>query len=400
MPFSPFSQWVGIAREAVRGTALPPAVWIPVQSPAYNPNLMQIEDKAMRGSMVTVNDLIPGIRDDELDFSSYLYTDTIGNIFMGLLGSPDVSAGTASGGADTLAAASTGGTNTISTTATHAANVVLQLDTGVSGKSELVTVQSVTGSGPFNITLTSNALFSHSNGATVQPVVAPFSHTFSLLNNSTATGNQPPSYTWTYFNGNNARQAPSGQFDSCNFTFNPTGIVEYKGKILGQAAPTAGPYTPAPTAVAAIPSYNAVVKLAGTTIAQMADGTLDIKRGTKPVTTVGNTTPSNVSPYRIWAGPCDVTGKMSLVMEDDTFLLDYLNSSKPSLDIVWSNVFNTDTVEFHMTNAMFKTGKPQGGKEVMQVDVDYVAKPNTTDATAGGNSPIKITLTNSQSTVY
>jgi hypothetical protein len=67
---------------------------------------------------------------------------------------------------------------------------VLPIDPGV--VSELVTtVAAPTGS--FVLTLPQPLQFNHLSGAAAQPVVAPFTRTFSLLNNAPTLRNQPPS---------------------------------------------------------------------------------------------------------------------------------------------------------------------------------------------------------------
>jgi hypothetical protein len=91
------------------------------------------------------------------------------------------------------------------------------------------------------------------------------------------------------------------------------------------------------------------------------------------------------------------SGKLTLVMEDDTQYLNYLNNSKPSLDINFSQGAGAAAVQvkLHMTKAAYTAAEISRGKDYIELSVDFDALANTTDAGAsGGYSPIKVTLQN------
>lgn len=233
---------------------------------------------------------------------------------------------------------------------------------------------------------------------TVTGTAAPYTHTIGLLNNAAATGSQPPSYTITYFNGNEGIQMAAGQADSLNLKFNATALLDATVKYMTNPATiVASPVEAALGTIEAAPSWNCVASIGGTTITKTMDGEIDLKRNVKPIEAITGTQ----SPYRLWAGPLQTSGKLTLVYESDTELQYYLSNTKgEALDLKFSDPSNADSIDFHLSTPAFKTGKINPGKDWIEVDLEFVGLPNSTDAVAGGVSPIKVQILNSQSTAY
>lgn len=221
----------------------------------------------------------------------------------------------------------------------------------------------------------------------------PYVHVIGLLN--TGDG-QPPSYTIAYFDANEEWQLPAGQGDELSLKFNATGLLEATCKFLSNPATLSGADTPTFSAVEAAPSWDCVVTLGGTPITKTMDGEVSLKRGTKPIEAITGTQ----SPYRIWAGPLQTSGKLTLVYESDTEFDYFLNNSKgEALDLKWTDPA-ANTIEYHLSTPGFKTGKKTAGKEWIEVELEFVGLPNSTDAVAGGLSPIKTTTTNGVSAAF
>lgn len=231
---------------------------------------------------------------------------------------------------------------------------------------------------------------------TVTGSAVPYTHKIGLLNN--ANSGQPPSYTLTYFDGNETVTIPAGQCDSLAIKFNATALVDVTTKFIGNPATAPGAAaTPAFSTLEALPSWSVVTTLGGTAITKTVDGELDLKRNVKPIEALTGTQ----APYRLWAGPLDCSGKLTLVYESDTELNYFLTNAKgEALDLKFTDPAGTDSVEFHLSTPAWKTGKVNPGKDYIEVDLEYVGLPNATDAVAGGVSPITVSIINAIATAY
>ena len=90
-PFLSSNSYLGLIQEATRGTTPgsgTPA-WMPVMTPQVTPMQTFLRDEALRGLGETVFDQVASTRHDEVDFKTYLYTDTAPWLFTGILGGND-----------------------------------------------------------------------------------------------------------------------------------------------------------------------------------------------------------------------------------------------------------------------------------------------------------------------
>lgn len=219
---------------------------------------------------------------------------------------------------------------------------------------------------------------------------APFSHGMSVLN--TGDG-QPPTYTISDFYTINTRQYAGAKFSEVGIKFNGDGLLNYSAKATSLASVTATAPTSSYTAVPPPAGWTGVVSIGGSAASFVVDGECTIKR---PVTVI-NTSDGTPAPYALFSGPVDASGKLTLVMEDDVQLLNYLNNSKPSLDINFSQGTGPTLlqVKLHMTKCSFSGADITRGKDYIELSVSYDALANVTDAgTSAGYSPIKVTLQN------
>ncbi|MEW2518129.1 phage tail tube protein [Actinacidiphila alni] len=313
MPQPTFTSFLGIAKEAVFGTAVPATAFIPVKTMSPSDKVTLLDDQGMRGSMVDVYDKIAGKIWAEYGFDGDVFPDTLGWALAGLLG---------------------------------------------------------------DVTTTGAA--------------APFSHAMSTLNSGNG---QPPSYTLSDYYTNNTRQFPGLKFSELGLKFSGDGMLTYSAKATSLASvPTTKP-TPSYTAVPPLAGWVGAVSIGGVASTFVVDGECTIKR---PVTVV-QAVDGTQAPYSLWSGPVSVSGKLTLVMEDDAQLTNYLTNAKPSLDINYSQGAGASAVQvkLHMTKAAYTNAEISRGKDYIELSVDYDALANTTDAgTSGGYSPIKATIQN------
>ncbi|BBB00573.1 hypothetical protein RVR_10572 [Actinacidiphila reveromycinica] len=219
---------------------------------------------------------------------------------------------------------------------------------------------------------------------------APYTHTMSLLNSGNG---QPPSYTLSDFYTIATRQFAGLMFSEVGIKFSGDGMLTYSAKATALASTTADAPVPSYTGVPPLAGWVGQISIGGSSAAFVTDGECTLKRDI----TVVHTSDGTQAPYALWAGPLSVSGKLTLVMEDDTHYLNYLNNSKPPLDITYSQGAGAAAVAvgLHMSKAAYTAAEIGRGKDYIELSVDYEALANTTDAgTSGGYSPIKATLTN------
>jgi hypothetical protein len=99
-------------------------------------------------------------------------------------------------------------------------------------------------------------------------------------------------------------------------------------------------------------------------------------------------------PYAIWAGPVAVEGKATLIMEDDTYLTQYLTAAKSTLELNLAVDANT-SLDFKMSKVSWTSADITRGKDYIELPIAFKAYANTTDIGASaGYGPLVVTLKN------
>jgi hypothetical protein len=123
------------------------------------------------------------------------------------------------------------------------------------------------------------------------------------------------------------------------------------------------------------------------------DGNVTIKRTVSVVDTVDG----SQTPHALFSGPVSVSGKLTLVMEDESQLTNYLTNTQVSLDINFQSGSGATAqqVKLHMSQVAYSAADITRGKDFVELPVSFTAVANSTDAGgSGGFSPIKVTLQN------
>lgn len=95
MPFLSVQRYLGLAKEATRGTPVAADIFIPIDpNPTFEPTLTWLPDKELRGSAVEQYDDIPSVRHDDYSFKGNVFADTFPNLVLACLGGPDAVSGT------------------------------------------------------------------------------------------------------------------------------------------------------------------------------------------------------------------------------------------------------------------------------------------------------------------
>ena len=305
-----------------------------------------LKDNSMWGDMAELHNMQQGPRWATHTIpESPLYADTIGHFLYNLFGDY-YAVGTAStptwtSTASPLAAGAAAIPVTTGTAAT--AGTYVQVDTGVNA--EIVTVG--TGSTSTSIVLNAGTplRFSHLASVAVVTVVAPFTHTFALLNTGGtglyAASCQPPTHTLGHVN----TPAGSGSYYADEFLYSIVDEITISAKSDGwltwtakltsrtQVAPgstLSGTISP----ITGDPSWKSTVSQASSLVNQIAawSGTWTRKNDTDP------TADGVQDPYFFGRGPINGSWKMTIAPAiDESQLTNLLANNQAALTWTTSN---------------------------------------------------------------
>lgn len=382
----------GLAVEATRGTYQAPAFWLPYTKPSYAAVITELEDPGLRGSAVKDYDVVQGQRHDELGWSGNLFLDSFPVLLRAILGSSD--GVTAAPSSTTLSSAAAVGAASISTAASIASGSWITIGSGATLESHLTT--GVTGAGPYTVALASTVIFPQGSGVTVSGMTG---HKIGLLNNA-GNGNQPPSLSLVDFDGDQWRAITAAQADSLSIKGNADGLLTYDTKFIGN--PSVTPSTPSPsepTADEPVPGWALAVSIGGTAVNYVLDYQVDLKRNTKAVPVAsGSQAPGLYFADALVTKPM---GKLTIVEQSGSpIVTDAINGSAVALDMTWFDRLSGYALNVHFSQARLITPKLDRSKPYVTASCDIFGKPNSTDAVAGGLSPVTATVANTQATSY
>lgn len=355
---------------------------------------------------VKTYNMIPGLRNDSLGWDQYLYMDTVPNLIRGLLGSKDTKT-TAPTNTETVTAAVAGATEIITkageaTSLVAGAYVVIGKAGGV-GQIETHKIKAVTKvkTEEYKVELEYPLAFAQPNKTAVEGLTK---HEFSLLNNTPTEGNQPPSYSLYYFSGEEKwRALPGAQLDSFSLSGTADTLPKAQVSYLSFLAQTPAKSTAELNALTsftnaqAATGWNFVAAIGGEQITNVEEWSLDMKRGVKPVPAITGTE----NYYQMFASFLEITGKLKVLANQKSPLLQaYLKGETKSLDFTIMDLKEGFAINLHCSEMKFPQGEIDSSKEWFEIPLEIKPIPNSTDALAGGVSPIKITVANGTTTEY
>lgn len=237
----------------------------------------------------------------------------------------------------------------------------------------------------------------------------PYTHKIKVLN-APSIGSQPPTYSILDFDGANYFTTTGSQADSLALTFGAEAAAEATVKYLANPYTS---YTTAPTVFATqslssehlIPSWDTAITIGGTSYTNITTGELTINRKTQPIFTLGTQ-----APYNLFAGPIEVTGKFTMVINSTSDVFSTgsnaygLTRSPEAISITLTDPNDATSgtqhsANFTMSAAQISQIKRTRGKEFTELEIEFTANANSTDASTG-YSPIQTTFINAQSTAY
>jgi hypothetical protein len=346
--------------------------------------------------MVKIYDLVQGLRHDTHQWEGFPYGDAFPLLPMAALGSPDtlVTAPTST----TLSAPAVVGATTISTVATIAAGSWIVIDSGV-GKIETHQTQAVSGAGPFIVTLVQGGLgyplqFAHASAAAVTGLTG---HKLSLLNNA-GSGNQPPSMTLTDYDGEEWRQWTAAQLNKLTMKGTAANMVDYTVDFLANAFTTPSAPTASFTTNPPPPSWATMISVGGTQVLYYTDWSLDFVRNVKPIPALTGTQQY----FLLFADALEATAKVSILTQaGQPEIAQFIAGTQQTFDITFYDLKSGWSQQIHSSKAQFKTATRNiGSKAWVEVELEVQFLPTTTDATAGGVSPLQMISANAITTAY
>lgn len=392
-PQPTYASFLGLGLEPSNayGVAVNPTAFVPVKSMTPMDKLTLLTDEGWRGAPVRTYSHTPGPLYAEYEFGGDVFADVIGFPLAGLLGDVVYSGTYTGSGTGVLSTAiTTVGATSFQNSVSIPSGTRIQIDTGVLAET-VVTTGAPTGGGPFTIPVPA-LKNTHLVGSTVQPVQAPYASAMALL----CSGNfQPPSYTLTDWNSNiTGYQLPGARFSEVDLKFAGNGKLDYTAKatamptVVNGTKPT---FSAPPTSI--MPGWECIVKIGGTTVGYTVDADITLKR----VLEVIDTADGSQAPYAIWAGEAEASGKMTIVMEDDSKRAAYVAGTSTAIEANFSQSTGATTqgVLLHATQSYLTDAKVVRGKSYAELEIAFECDANTSDVgVSGGYSPIKATVTN------
>jgi hypothetical protein len=223
---------------------------------------------------------------------------------------------------------------------------------------------------------------------------APFTHAMSVQNGGTG---QPKSYTLTDYYVAGTRAYAGGKFSELGLKFSADAMLTYSAKVMAFGSATATKPTGSFTALPPLASWIGAVSIGGTPLTTVIDGEVNIKRSVTPVQTVSGTQ----APIDMWSGPLTVDGKLTVVMDADTQLTNYLTAATPALLINFASGAGASAtqVQLQMSSCTYSAAEISRGSDFVELDITFSANANATDIGAsGGFSPILATIKNAVAT--
>lgn len=236
---------------------------------------------------------------------------------------------------------------------------------------------------------------------TVASVAAGAStHTIGLLNSPT-TGSQSPSYTVWNNSVDGQYQLTGSRLVDLSISFSADAAAEASFSFACNPASVVASVSGAPveSTQVFVPGWDVAASIGGSVVAVVESGTLDIKRSTAAIHTIGQQ-----APYSNFQGPLEVSGSLKFVVEaNQNFFANALTTAQSALVLKFIDPASStgNFIQFTMSEVQLEDPIIDQSKAYISLDTKFVATANTTDS--GGSplySPIQTITRNGVSTAY
>jgi hypothetical protein len=404
-------RFIGLAKEALPGTAVTPTYTFPMTTYTPVDKLTYLADSAWRNAMAGIYNEIEGVRIADISMGGPFFADGIGYMILDALGDYYQAVNGTAGSATTVYTAMPyiAGAGTINSTASVSANTTISVGgTAISTGQEVRTVTNVTGGAPFVLTLNAPMYQNHAAGQAITPYasVVNYSHYFSLLNSGTGAGGygqaQCATYSLTDYTGVTAGVGARVYANTClselTLDFTPTGLLMWDAKATAWASAIAGT-TPTASLSGVIPqaAWQTTVGLGAGTANTYDNMTakLTITRKIEPY----YTNSGQQDPYSIVRGELTSTMAMDFgPVSDESQFLRYLNNTQGPLFLTSTNGMSGSSaasITINAQQAAFTTGALNDSKTAFGFNMTAELVSNVTNVgPSGGFGPLVVTLVN------
>ncbi len=265
MPLATQASFVGLGKETTRGTAVTPSLYLPIHNLAPHDILHYINDESNRGSMVDMYGQQPAQANGEYDFQGDVFPDTTGNILMGILGNSAVATGAVF--TDVVLSGTAGSVVTATSVSANFTSADVGKTVTVSGGTGGVgTTATITAVTSLTVATVTASVGTPTNGSPASFTIVrttTYTHTLGLLNNSGATGNQPPSYTVSDYTGINTRAFANAMFSELALSYSAAEFLKYSSKAVTNKSVIVSSPTSSYSAFVPIVAWNGQCIIAG-----------------------------------------------------------------------------------------------------------------------------------------
>lgn len=382
MPIATQRSIIGVAKEATPLTGVVATSYLRVSKFDPHDKYPTVTDDGWRGSATDEYDEVQTTRSADITASGNVFIDEIGWWIARMLG--DVTnTGTTQAPTGTLSASSIVGAVTLSSSVSIPASTLIQVDVGL--LAETVTTSAVSGSGPYTITVPALTK-AHASGVAITAIVAPFTSKMSLLNSGQQ---QPTAVTLTDFDGIDTRQYAGSMFSALTLKFGADGLFTFDATANSDAGQVVSSVTQAYTTTSPVAAWQGAVSLGGSSVGYVLDGEINFKR----TVTVDHSVQGVQKPWKIFAGPLSVEGKLTILPEDLTEYTRYVNNTAIASVVTFTQ--GSSSLALQMSKVKYTDANPDRGSDQLKFPVTFKALANTTDVgSSAGFSPILATLVN------
>lgn len=220
-------------------------------------------------------------------------------------------------------------------------------------------------------------------------------HTIGVLN-SASTGSQAPSYTIVNNSVDASYQLTASRLIDMSISFAADAAVETTFSFAGNPASVVASVSPTnESSQHFVPAWDVAASINGASVAVVESGTLDIKRNTAPIHTIGQQ-----GPYNNFQGPLDVMGQLVLVVEQgEQYWADALTRDQMPLTLQFNDPASGAYIQFQMSKVQLEDPVIDQAKEYVSLQTKFTAVANTIDGIVG-YAPIKATVFNGVTSAY
>lgn len=197
---------------------------------------------------------------------------------------------------------------------------------------------------------------------------SPYTHKFTVSNALC------PSITIQDYNAITERQYAGALVQELGFKFDSAKELSMTAKMISKASVTTTQTNPTVSTTNPFLGYTATMKIGGTANLNMIGGEVTVKREAQLIFSANNTQ----QPTKYVTARIEAEGKLTFDVEDETEFLLYLNNTKPSLDILFTQDANT-SLDLSFGKIDVTKATLDRSQETVRCDLSFKALYNATD---------------------